>query len=529
MKQPHPKRRRVFIVLALILPLALLVLVELTLRMCHYGYNPSLFVEDASGKYYLMNQMASRPYFTVKENSTKGNIDFFRKEKADSTLRIFVLGASTNVGFPYMHNGSFPRMLAYRIQMENPERRVEMVNLSLTAISSFVVADFAEQLARYKPDAVLIYTGHNEYYGAMGVASTASTSGVWLNRLIVGLSRFKLGQWAVDFAARIKGVDDYVLDPKLNLMERMVAEKVIPKDGKDFQIGISRYDSNLSRAVRSLTEAGVPVYLATVTSNLRSLKPFNSAGEEWKQANKLLAQGDTVAALAAFVNAKDTDGLRFRAPEAINEHVREIARTYKGVTLVDVDSAFRAASPGGIPGEELFLEHVHPNLTGHAIIADRFYHAMADNGQIPRRSTVFDDYPLTAMDEHYGQIENWLLRENWPFNEPVPDYPPGYVRTFEEQVAGALAVNQIAWHGAMQMLLERYIKDGNPEGALKVAEGLWLDNPYNGEFALQAAQAASAVGDVSKTLFYKNRAISLGVPEPRTYRLISVAKENEED
>lgn len=529
MNESRKPRRKVFAVLAVLLPVVILVIIEVVLRLCGYGYDPSLFAEDTTHCYYYMSPDASRPYFTVKENATQGTRDFFRKEKQDSTLRIFVLGASTNVGFPYMHNGAFPRMLAYRLQMENPGREVEVVNLSLTAVNSVTLRDFARQLVDYQPDAVLIYAGHNEYYGAMGVASTSGAAGEWLNRMTVGLSRFKLGQWAVDFAARIKGTDERLTDGHRNLMERMVGNASIPFGSDAYRRGIDRYRDNMREVLRTLTDAGVPVCYATVSSNLRSLKPFNSAEAEWAEANRMLAAGDSVGAALKFAEARDRDGLRFRAPGEINTAVRKLASEFPGVALVDVDSLFTARSPYGIPGEELFLEHVHPNLRGQALIADAFYNSLGARGVIQRRSEDFDDYPLTAMDEHYGKIQNWLLRENWPFNEPIPDEPPGYVRSFEESVAGALAVKQIGWADAMQMMLEHYMQSGEPSTALKVAEGIWLDNPYSGPAALQAAQVAASAGDVAKTTFYVRRASALGAPAYLTSGLTDTARQNHDE
>jgi hypothetical protein len=37
--------------------------------------------------------------------------------------------------------------------------------------------------------------------------------------------------------------------------------------------------------------------------------------------------------------------------------------------LVDVEEVFRAASPSGVPGHELFHEHVHMNFHGDYLLA----------------------------------------------------------------------------------------------------------------------------------------------------------------
>src|SRR5258706_4149651 len=169
-----------FKVIAFILPVLFL---EGGLRLFGYGYNTNLFIEyPADHRYLIMNPDASRKYFNDPGNATTGNTEPFRKIKDKGTLGIFVLGESTTIGYPYFHNGSFHRWLQYRLLRSLPDKPVEIINLSLTAVNSFLVMDFAKRLIPYEPDAVLIYSGQNEYYGVLGVGSTEKISG---NRFLI--------------------------------------------------------------------------------------------------------------------------------------------------------------------------------------------------------------------------------------------------------------------------------------------------------------------------------------------------------
>ena len=49
-----------------------------------------------------------------------------------------------------------------------PEREVEVVNLGITSIASFAVAQVVEDALVLSPDLVVVYTGHNEFYGLYG-------------------------------------------------------------------------------------------------------------------------------------------------------------------------------------------------------------------------------------------------------------------------------------------------------------------------------------------------------------------------
>lgn len=167
------KRLQIYKLIAILLPFLILVAIELGLRAGNYGYNTKLFTTDEDARFWVMNREVSQKYFTVSQNATIGNQETFYKVKPAGTLRFFILGASSAIGFPYMHNGAFPRMLKYKLQFLFPENNIEIINVSLTAINTYTLYDFSRQIVNYQPDGILIYAGHNEYYGALGVASSS--------------------------------------------------------------------------------------------------------------------------------------------------------------------------------------------------------------------------------------------------------------------------------------------------------------------------------------------------------------------
>jgi hypothetical protein len=71
-------------------------------------------------------------------------------------------------------NGGFSRFLDQRLSILYPKKKFEIVNLGIAAINSYAIMDILEDVIDQKPDLVLIYTGHNEYYGALGAASVTS-------------------------------------------------------------------------------------------------------------------------------------------------------------------------------------------------------------------------------------------------------------------------------------------------------------------------------------------------------------------
>src|ERR1700692_2917032 len=107
--EAHSRRKKlIFKTIGILLPFLVLLLVEISLRIFHYGDDLSLFVGAGSNSDYLvLNPAASRRYFIDPASAPTGNSELFKKNKDDSTLRIFVLGESTTIGYPFFHNGSF--------------------------------------------------------------------------------------------------------------------------------------------------------------------------------------------------------------------------------------------------------------------------------------------------------------------------------------------------------------------------------------------------------------------------------------
>jgi len=520
-----PRRLRLFKAIALAMPLLLLAVLEGLLRLSGYGQDYRLFVTDKKHPdYWVMSRNASARYFTEGANATVGNEERFRKKKDANTFRVFVLGESTTIGFPYLHNGSFHRWLQYRLLHTFPEKNFEIINLSLTAVNSYTVLGFAREIVDHQPDAVLLYTGHNEYYGALGVGSTSYLGGnPHLVRLVLRLRELRMVQLANGLKARAgRLLGGREADPRETLMKRMAAEGQIPLGSDLYARGIRQFETNLSDALRLLDAQGIPVLVSNLVSNEKDLKPFSSDGRpelsaarEYELGERALAAGEPGQARKHYQRARELDRLRFRAPAAMNETIGKLAAQYRNVHLVDSEALFRAHSPHGILGREILLEHVHPNLAGYALLSEAFYGAMrtqkmiaAEWPELMSLSQLRRQMPITRVDSLKGAYEILMLREGWPFNEPMA---AGYRRgnTPEEQLAGALAVKQLAWGEAMRQLLRHHLRTQNAAEALKVTEALLLEYPYDPAYCLEAGKLAMNLEDNELAVVYLKKAFAL--------------------
>ena len=90
----------------------------------------------------MINEQVGNKYFTNKNDVTVAKHDIFLKEKPANTFRIFILGASSSIGFPYKNATTFDLSIKYQLSHLFPEKKFEVVNLSLNAVNSFTFFNF---------------------------------------------------------------------------------------------------------------------------------------------------------------------------------------------------------------------------------------------------------------------------------------------------------------------------------------------------------------------------------------------------
>jgi len=516
-----------------LLPVLFFLLLEGALRLAGYGDAYPLFTPVPEFEDYLhQNSEVARRYFAAQASIPTSLSDVFKAEKDSTTFRIFVQGGSSAAGYPYYYGGSFSRMLEQRLQQTFPDRTIEIVNTALAAVNSYTLLDFSEEILAQQPDAVLIYAGHNEYYGALGVGSAESLGryrgfvNLYLRlrtlRTLQAL-RAVLAKAAATFSGRTKGAP-----PATTLMERMVAEQTIPYGSPLYEQGLAQFRGNLRDLLTRYQAHHIPVLIATVASNERAHRPFSSGlspstdPEVWKaqyrealgpaaspddalpRLNALVAR-DTLSADAYFARArlldsaarfgdarrdylaaKDRDELRFRAPEAVNTIIREEAER-AGAFVVDAHRALAQATPDGIIGSDLMLEHLHPNGEGYFLIADAFYAALRRQNRIGPWKTYVPktearaEMLMTAVDSLYGAYRVRQLMGSWPFQPPgVVDRSMDTVRATNpiDQLALNLYHRRINWYEATDGLRRHYEAQGNLHHALRATLAMIQQYPF---------------------------------------------------
>jgi tetratricopeptide (TPR) repeat protein len=541
-----PRQRRAFWIVLLAIPVAFFALLEGGLRVAGYGGYPALFqaVEWQGRTYYAVNPAVARRYFSDPGFTTYVSRDRFLAEKPPDTYRVFVLGASTTVGFPYLFNGAFSSLLRDRLYTQFPERRVEVVNLGITAVNSYTVAEVAREALAYDPDLLIVYAGHNEFYGALGVGSAESVGGQrWVVRAYLSAQRSRTVQLLRDgLRAVARGLAPAPAEGA-QLMERMARDRQIRYGSPRYERAHAIYRANLDGAIRAAQRRGVPVLLGTLVSNLRDQPPFVSvhaeglpeaeqarwrslveeglaaeaagdyatAADRFRQAVELDGQradgrfylaraydalGRYDEARQEYARARDLDALRFRASGALNDVLRDLARE-RNAPLVDLEAAFAEAAPEGIPGRELFWEHVHPTFEGYLLMARAFAEGMAAHGLVappqewaarPARPDSF--YAafagVTGFDREVAGLRIGLLTSRWPFREePVPfTYTP---ESPTQEMAWAYVRGEVGWASARDRLAAAFRRSGDDARAADEVWAIAKATAYDPHYALAAA------------------------------------------
>lgn len=423
--------------ITILLPFFILAAIELLLRLFSFGTDVHLIVNQGAGRrgdYYMVNPRVGEKYFSRFE-ATSGTNDIFLKHKPENGFRIFVMGSSTVYGYPYGTNLMASRILQQRLQDAYPDKTIEVINTSITAINSITLKDYIKQILDYEPDAILIYAGHNEYYGAFGIGSNETMGRspfFWaahfkiMNFRIYQLMRSGINGISKELAIKSDGADS-----KGTLMKRIVKDKDIVYKGEKYNIGINQFRDNLSYILREAHKKQVPVFLSDLVSNIRDLPPFGdnpgtnlSASLKYKNALLSLSNGDTVKARELFYEAKDLDPVRFRASEDINKTINDLANQ-RGVIFIPTKEWFTKASIGGLIGNNLITEHLHPNIEGQFLMADAFYTKFVESKIIesaPNPLTVKTkeyyrhNWAYTTLDSLVGVYKIKQLKSYWPFS-----------------------------------------------------------------------------------------------------------------
>jgi tetratricopeptide (TPR) repeat protein len=506
----NKKTPRWFYVVLILLPVVIVILLELSLRLFNYGGTYDQWIPAGEGRLTLNPEIAFR-YFYNTDRVPSANHNYFDEVKKENSYRVFVMGGSSAAGFPYSPNGALSRYIRKRLELLYPERKIEVVNIAMSAINSYALRDMLPGVLEKEPDLIIIYAGHNEYYGALGVGSVETLGDTrFIVNTVIWLNRFKTFKLLRDAVKSVSGWFSTPVKSDGTLMARMSQRQLIPFNSEKFYSGLSQYEGNLRDILEMAKENNVPVILGRLVSNLKDQKPFESireveypvADEIFSKAQYQSSSGNAVSADSLFRLAKDLDALRWRAPEKVNQIIENLGKEFS-YPVVKLDSVFNVESVSGIVGDDLITDHLHPNLRGFQIIGREIFDKGIESGIFPKGyrkdyslqaqdSITLSRYEFTKLDSTIALYQIIILKSDWPYTkEKISDKQKLELlnmQTYSDTLAYLVGKGDLSWEAAHLKLAQSKLVSGDLESFLKeinAATDEYPFDPYPYEFAAQ--------------------------------------------
>jgi len=336
----------------------------------------------------------------------------FRRDKPANGFRVFVVGDSSALGFPFGPEFAFSRFLQERLAAAMPERTVEVVNCAMNGSASWHARKIVDEIVQYKPDVLIVYVGHSDWITPAPetispVIRAVSQLRFYQLAVVAGQSWQRWRQGPLD----VQRINSRA-EPYGQARDRARGTQTLTE--RDRESVTARFTDNLRAIIAAGQAVGARVVVSGLVQNLSDFPPGASRHrpdlsaadrQRWREAidhadvrmraqdwqgalaalqaaeqidahpailhylrgRCLQALGDYTGAAAAYQRASDLDGAPLGAPSQFDSVIRGVVEQ-TGVEFVDVRTALVDASPNGLVGHEFFFDYVHPSIAGHAAI-----------------------------------------------------------------------------------------------------------------------------------------------------------------
>ena len=397
-------------------PLLFFLVLEMGLRLAHFGRNTDFYIPDESPGMYRTNPHYTELFFPASFGLKPLNYRL-PKIKPAGSFRVFVLGESAAMGVPEPGFALAPQLRA-QLRAVYPDKNVEVYNLGIAAINSHVILHLARQAVEFQPDLLVIYMGNNEVVGPYGPGSAVTDAmlPLWLIRASVWVRSTRTGQLLQGMLRGLNRADSGFKEWRgMEMFEGKTIEETDPR----MEAVYRNFAANLDGIIKLAHRSGIKTVLSTVAVNLKDSAPFaarhtlalsDGKMQAWQEAvnraevamaldddtrarsfleealaidpayadtHFLLARifekrGDAAAARVHYLEALQKDVLRFRCDARLNQIIRDAAKK-AGPQVVLLDAAKEMGSDAnstvGLAGHRLFFEHVHLTWEGNYLLA----------------------------------------------------------------------------------------------------------------------------------------------------------------
>ena len=391
------------------LVLLFFIVVEILVRLISPG-NPADDMIDLGpiNLFSTANIKGETWYKISNKNAYSDRNIYFKKEKEKDHIRIICLGGSASASWPHPPTEIYNSYLEKSLQKIYPSKTIEIINCSAHGFASYRVRQVFETIIPLQPDAVIIWSGNNEFlerrnykssdlknflikfrnnFRTLSLVSQLFTKHKYNDTPDVAETFWKkVNEEALELRSDPeqfekvkehyqKSMEDIVLEAKHNHITLMLM--TVPVNLRDWEPNVSYLGLNSTDSLKWVSEfkEGKRHFL---TSNYsEAIKSFNRAksiaphhAETCFWLGKAYENNiDTTSALQTYIKARDLDYNPFRVISDFNNTLRSIAENNPQVVLLDMEQLIRSFAHNGIPGFDLFLDYVHPTKKGNLVIA----------------------------------------------------------------------------------------------------------------------------------------------------------------
>jgi hypothetical protein len=344
--------------------------------------------------------------------------------------RIVVLGGSSALGEPYRPWLSVGQIVAWKLQQAIPDRRFVCEILAWLG-DSLQQQHLKLASIERRPDAVLIYSGHNEFAARFGEERDAGLEEEppgWLMRPLYNaasnspfrrlcreiINRNRIDapplsgrhrlidppvcspseskEIVADFSRRLEAIVSYceqigalpiLIVPPANEARyepsRSTLPSSVPPDERERVI----HDFEAARG----NESGYPETAAAGYESILARHP-GFAEAHFRLAGLLERQGRFDEAAGHYLTALDQDGLPIRCPSPFRAAYANVASRHPRSILIDGPRELRAVSPNGLLGDEMIQDTHHPTLRGYVTLAGAVLRELARRRTFDELSTI---------------------------------------------------------------------------------------------------------------------------------------------
>lgn len=419
------------------------------------------------------------------------------KEPSDGRQRVFrafVLGGSTVRGRPYETRSSLTQWLELEIEGRNPDIDAQVINCGGLSYASYRLRPILEEVLEYEPDLIVLATGHNEFLEDRTYREQKNRSG-FTAALQDAAYSLRLVKVARQFGESLVGeeVEEESEEDQREILDSEVKARLdessgyasYERDDRWREQVVAHFEESIHGMVRMCEQAEVPVLLVQLGANLRDTPPFKpqhsreltaeqereftehfEAAEQSEASDpdtalesyrvcesidprdaRLLYRmarcydqlNQFTAAREYYQRALEEDVCPLRKTTALSEVLRRVSAE-TNTSLVDVEAVVFDQSADGIPGYDVFVDHVHPTIGVHQLMGRMLADQLSEDqildlaSEWPSRRRVYREH-LESLGPSYlangnrrvQWLEGWARRQRL-IEESVPRSAADYLR-----------------------------------------------------------------------------------------------------